>query len=318
MYQSGTGKDQITIHETKKMDLRGAIIIDGFPSVGLVSTIATNYLINVLKLEQIGVMDSPAFPALSIIRNGEPLSPVRLYGGKIKLKGKKEEFQNIVAFISEFAPPLGMVKNLSKLILDFAVEHDCHTILTPEGWAVDGTDIPTLAPGGQEEEESELEQSAKILHQVLNEDAVQENGEQKEEDHGQDHDLPNKKKEKKVPVYGIGSTGYAATLIKDLGIMPFLNGAISGVSGVLLNEGKRRNRDVVCLLAEAHQSYPDARAAASIVDVIDKMLFNIDIDSGPLFAEAEVIESQILMMHSQVQADSTTTKAPKFPKMMYS
>jgi len=301
-YDIDLDKHHIKIHESAKMELRGAIVFDGFPSVGLVSTIATNYLINVLELEHIGIIDSPAFPALSIIRNGEPLSPVRIYGGQIEVDGDGKETENIVVFISEFAPPLTMVKSLAKIIVDFAVENDCATIITPEGWAVSDRKLPELPAG----EENPLQKSAKVLHQVLNGD----------EEEGEETPAPNetvpKKKTKKMPVYGVGSTRYAQSLLKKFNIIPFLNGAITGVSGVLLNEGRKRNRDVICLLAEAQQNYPDARAAASIVDVIDKIVFKIDIDPEPLFAEAEVIESQILMMHDQVQTDATATKPPKF------
>lgn len=306
MYNYDVDLDQhhIKLFEYKKMDLRNAIVFDGFPSVGLVSTIATNYLINVLELEQIGIIDSPAFPALSIIRNGEPLSPVRIYGGQKEVKGDGDETLNIVVFISEFAPPIGMVKSIAKIIVDFAVENDCHMIITPEGWATKERKMPELPPG--EGEDSSLEASAKILHQVLNEP---------EEEEGQEassHEKQPQKKAKKVPVYGVGSTNHTHTFLKKFSIIPFLNGAITGVSGVLLNEGKKRKRDVICLLAEAQQNYPDARAAASIVDVIDKIIFDIDIDPEPLFAEAEIIESQILMMHNQVQTDATATKPPKF------
>ena len=61
----------IKIHEISKQNLKGAVLIDGFPSVGLVGTIVANFLINTLKLEQIGVIDSPLFPAISIIKDGE-------------------------------------------------------------------------------------------------------------------------------------------------------------------------------------------------------------------------------------------------------
>ena len=114
-----------------------------------------------------------------------------------------------------------------------------------------------------------------------------------------------------MPVYGVGSTNYAQSLLRKFNVVPFLNGAITGVSGVLLNEGRKRNRDVICLLAEAEENYPDARAAASIVDAIAKLIFKINIDPEPLFTEAEVIESHILMMHDQVQTDATATKPPK-------
>ena len=48
----------ITIREIAKHNLKDPVLIDGFPGVGLVGTIVANFLINTLKLEQIGVIDS--------------------------------------------------------------------------------------------------------------------------------------------------------------------------------------------------------------------------------------------------------------------
>ena len=39
----------IKIHELTKTDLKGSVLIDGFPGVGLVGTIVANFLINNLK-----------------------------------------------------------------------------------------------------------------------------------------------------------------------------------------------------------------------------------------------------------------------------
>ena len=94
----------IRIYEFKRIDLKGATIIDGFPSVGLVSSIAANYLIKVLNMEQVGIMDSESFPTVSLIRDARPLSPVRIYAGE---KGRRGD--QIVAFISEFQPPAPLI-----------------------------------------------------------------------------------------------------------------------------------------------------------------------------------------------------------------
>ncbi len=102
-------RNDIKIYELKRMDLKGATVIDGFPSVGLVSSIAANYLIKVLDMEHIGIMDSIHFPTVSLIRDAKPLSPVRIYAGR---KGRGGD--QIVAFISEFqAPPNLMASNLA-------------------------------------------------------------------------------------------------------------------------------------------------------------------------------------------------------------
>jgi uncharacterized protein len=100
----------------------------------------------------------------------------------------------------------------------------------------------------------------------------------------------------------VGCTENANALLKKYEVPVFEEGVISGVSGVLLNEGKRRNIEVVCLLAEAHPDYPDARAAAKILETIDSMLLKIDIDPMPLYAQAIAIEKHIQMAQKVSEA----------------
>src|SRR2546428_9115296 len=100
--------DGIQIYELRRMDLRGATVIDGFPSVGLVSSIVANYLINALNLVQIGIMDSVAFPTVSLVRDGEPMNPVRIYGGP-KQEGRKQRLR----LNSPPRPPPNPLKDLA-------------------------------------------------------------------------------------------------------------------------------------------------------------------------------------------------------------
>jgi len=76
--------DDIEIIDFEEMNLSGATVIVGFPSLGLVSTIVTNYLIDTFDLKQIGVLNSSGFPALSVVHTGEPLSPVRIYASTLE------------------------------------------------------------------------------------------------------------------------------------------------------------------------------------------------------------------------------------------
>src|SRR5437879_13495779 len=89
----------IQIYELKRMDLRGATVIDGFPSVGLVSSIVANYLINALNLTQIGIMDSIYFPTVALVRNGPPMNPVRISTGS-----KAADHEQIVVVIFALPP----------------------------------------------------------------------------------------------------------------------------------------------------------------------------------------------------------------------
>jgi uncharacterized protein len=255
--QSMDGSD-IRIYELRRMDLKGATIIDGFPSVGLVSSIAANYLIKVLNLQHIGIMDSEQFPTVSLIRGNEPLNPVRIYAGE---KGRRGD--QIVAFISEFQPPANLIRPIAKAMVEWAVEQRCRMIVSPEGLIVD----------------PELRDSADIS------------------------DL----------VFGIASTVRARELLKQHSIESFEEGVISGVAGVLLNEGRKRDFDVATLLAEAHPDFPDARAAALVLEVIDRILLGIDFDAKPLFEEAQRIEEHIKEIQKQAVGGGRDKEIPRPP-----
>ncbi len=107
-------------------------MIAGFPSIGLVSTIAANYLIDALNLRQIGALDSGEFPALSVVHTGEPLSPVRIYAGE------QQTGQKIVVFVSEFKPKPHLINSISSAIMKWAGSKQCRMLISPEGMVVEG------------------------------------------------------------------------------------------------------------------------------------------------------------------------------------
>jgi len=124
--------DEVEICSFEEIDLKGAIVIAGFPSIGLVSTIAANYLIDALNLRQIGCLRSPHFPALSVVHTGEPLSPVRIY------QGSQPNGQKIVVFVSEFKPKPNLINSIANVIMDWAVKNSCKILISPEGMVVEG------------------------------------------------------------------------------------------------------------------------------------------------------------------------------------
>jgi uncharacterized protein len=259
--------NDIRIYELERMDLHGSTVIDGFPSVGLVSTITANYLISALQLRQIGILDSVHFPTVSVVRNSEPLNPVRIYASPPLRKG---EGSQIVVFISEFQPPSNLIKIIASTILDWMQDQGCSLLVSPEGLVIDRDE--------DDEESGGLEGGAEPSA----------NG------------IPKKEGEA-VEAYGIGSTASARKLLEDKNIKMFQEGVISGVAGVLLNEGKRRGFNVISLLAEARPNFPDARAAAKVIESISKLLPDFHVDVGPLYVEAENIEERIKSMQKQAK-----------------
>src|SRR5512137_418573 len=114
----------VEVVDLKKVDLRNAVVIDGFPSVGLVSSIVANYLIALLKMEYIAVLDSDAFPTLSLIRNGEPLGPARIYARPDLKDGE----QQIAVFSTELQPSANLLRNIGAAIIDFAIAQKCKLV----------------------------------------------------------------------------------------------------------------------------------------------------------------------------------------------
>jgi len=70
---------RIRIKELKPLDLEGGYLIDGFPSVGFSSAIATESMIHTSKFELVGIIDSDSFPSISIIKDGKPNYPTRIF-----------------------------------------------------------------------------------------------------------------------------------------------------------------------------------------------------------------------------------------------
>jgi uncharacterized protein len=242
--------DQVRIYEIKRIDVEGAIVIDGFPSVGLVSSIVANYLIDTLEMEQIGIVESPAFPTVSLVRNGDPQHPVRIYAGRPPADRAGRGADKIVAFVSEFHPAPTVIHPLATTILDWVQEQRCSLLVSPEGLVVDAA--PRAAKAGR---------GARLND---------------------------------VRVYGVASTRKARELYIEPNMSPFAEGVITGIAGVLLNEGRRRGFDVLTFLAEAQSDYPDARAAAKVIETINQILLRTPLDPVPLYAEAERIEQQLL------------------------
>lgn len=246
--------EDIEIYELKKVDVRGSTVIDGFPSVGLVSSIVANYLINTFKMTQIGIMDSVYFPTVSLVRDNTPHNPVRIYAGE-KVGDGGKSMDQLVVFISEFQPPPNLVKPIAGAMLDWAEDQRCKMLVSPEGLVID-------------KENAEIEGEG---------------------------DPSN------VDVFGVASTDWMREELSKVGVNEFQEGVITGVAGVLLNEGKRRDFPVSTLLAEAHPDFPDARAAAKVIEAIDRLMLHIDMDVTPLYQEAERIEEQLKTIHKQTK-----------------
>ena len=252
-------EEDIQIIEYKEVNLTDAMLIEAFPTVGLVGSIAGHFIIDALHLEEIGAITSRYFMPAAVIHNGYPSPPVRIYAGKKNLRPGRLLFTACGHHLRVHAP-VDVVKPLADTILEWAKKKKCSMIVSLEG-----------------------------THAV---------------------------NVKKLKTYGVASTQKMKETLKTHDIEETKEGMITGVTGVLLYEGAQLKRDVLCLLAEAHSSFPDSRAAGMLIETLDKILPGIKLDPGPLYKEADDIEQKIKAFIKQAQPTAPTSNQP-LPSQMY-
>ncbi|MFQ5909784.1 MAG: proteasome assembly chaperone family protein [Thermoplasmata archaeon] len=233
---------EIEVRKFKDFDLRGGTVVEGFPTVGLVSTIACSYMISALNLDQICALESEHFPPVSMIYSAKPKFPARIYA--------REDIK-LAVFITEFPLPTTLHRPIARSILSWAAEQGCERVICLEG-------LPA------------------------------------------EHIEENLSREGPM-VWGVGSTDEAREELARNGIEQLEVAMISGVSGVLLNEGRWRNIQVESLLAEARPEFPDAHAAAELVKAADLLIPEVEIDLEPLYEQAKEIEESYRKLEQQAK-----------------
>jgi uncharacterized protein len=108
--------------------------------------------------------------------------------------------------------------------------------------------------------------------------------------------------EKKNPAGAVANSKEALGRIKDIDMPTLQLGNINGLSGTLLTRSAQKNIPATCILAETLSQYPDPRAAAEVVEGLNKLL-NIEIDNEPLLQEAEAIEGRLQKLAEEVKKD---------------
>lgn len=252
--------EDIELIEYNEVDLSNSLLVVAFPTVGLISSIAGHFIIDTLKLNEVGTIVSREFMPATIIHNSRPSPPVRIYAGE-KTCGPDGKCEQIAVIISEFMPPYQIIKPLAEKIINWAANKGVKAIVSLEG---------THAIGDKDQD---------------------------------------------MKVYGVASNTEMKSLLKKYKIQETQEGMITGVNGVLLYEGVLMKKDVMCLLSEAHSSYPDSRAAGNLLKKLDVMLPEIKIDPKPLYKEAEEIEKKIRAFMEQ--SKPTAPQLPPIPSQMY-
>lgn len=109
-------------------------------------------------------------------------------------------------------------------------------------------------------------------------------------------------REKKNPAAAVANSTESLDKLKEKDIPVLQVGNLNGISGTLLTQTAIKNIPGSCILAETLTQYPDPRAAAEVVQGLNKLIgTNIDYDS--LIQEAEDIESRLKKLAEEVNKD---------------
>tara|TARA_B100000900_G_scaffold284708_1_gene243955 strand:- start:1702 stop:2568 length:867 start_codon:yes stop_codon:yes gene_type:complete len=96
-----------------------------------------------------------------------------------------------------------------------------------------------------------------------------------------------------IDVVGIGCNETVRSMLKDMDIPLLETGVIRGMNAGILSEASRRGLGTMSIMVEADPRFPDARAAAALIEKLNTLLPTIDLPQEPLLAEAELLEAQI-------------------------
>ena len=110
-------------------------------------------------------------------------------------------------------------------------------------------------------------------------------------------------------VWGVGSTDNCRAQLSKRGVTLLESGVITGVTGILLNEGRWQNYDVTALLAEARADLPDAHAAVALTKSLSTLLPELKVELGPLQETSRRLEDYLKRLKGQVKPVVPETKS---------
>ena len=204
---------------------KNPIIIEGFPGFGLVGTIATEFLIEHLKVELVGKIMYHEMPALAAIHENKIVEPLGLFYSK----------EHNLLILHAVTASTGFEWDIADAIMQIARDLQASEIISLEGVG-SGEEVVAPRPFFYSSDEESQRKFKRYNIEALNE------------------------------------------------------GIIVGVSGALLL--KHEEIPITCIFSETHSNIPDSKAAAKVVETLDKYL-SLEVDYKPLLEQAQKFEEKL-------------------------
>jgi uncharacterized protein (TIGR00162 family) len=120
------------IKEPRKVELKNPILLEGFPGLGMVGSIATQYLSKQLKAHKLATLYSPHFPYHVLVNKK---GSARLLRGEFHYWKNKTGKNDLIFLTGDSqAQTIEGQFEVANSILDFAVEKKVKTIITIGGY----------------------------------------------------------------------------------------------------------------------------------------------------------------------------------------
>ncbi|MCX6768732.1 MAG: PAC2 family protein [Candidatus Micrarchaeota archaeon] len=118
------GMMKIEFKKLRPMKAKNATVIVGFPTSGLVGSIAASYLTSKLDMDFVGYYTSDKIPPVTAIHDYKPLPPIRVYASEEK---------HLVVILSEIVVPISISMEMAKHIAEMAEKVNSPMVITLGG-----------------------------------------------------------------------------------------------------------------------------------------------------------------------------------------
>jgi len=146
---------EIIIKEFKEFDLKDGYLIDGFPSVGFSSAIATESMIHTSQFELGGIIDSKNFPPISVIKEGKPNYPSRIFINEDLKVGVFSSYLNL---------DQSLHREVSEAMLEWSKKHKIKLIVSSVAVKSDKENSQMMGVGSTDSARKKIEEvGLKIL-----------------------------------------------------------------------------------------------------------------------------------------------------------
>ncbi|MBS1268036.1 MAG: hypothetical protein MAG458_00754 [Nitrosopumilus sp.] len=146
---------KIRIRELESVNLENGFLIDGFPSAGFSSAIASESMIKTSQFKITGIVDSDSFPPISVIKDGKPNFPSRIF---------VNEEQKVAIFLSYLTLEQSLHKDTAKTMLKWAQEHKIGLVVSSIAIKSDEGNEETIGIGSTESARNKIKEAGlKVL-----------------------------------------------------------------------------------------------------------------------------------------------------------